>query len=203
MSGFIALELMIALCVAPCILCWILGEMHGAARMRALLRSAGGFAEPVGPISPPLLNPFADRAMRAEPSIKREAPEPASPAEEPILGPTLPPADPPSVATQIKARERRATFDDMPSLVDLHEQAQNIRNSARLWEDGEALQNLRDSDPGLDRILRHYQGSISAMAGTTPDRAANPEPKVEAKSKPHDATLTNGARLASSKRVID
>lgn len=199
MSGFIALELMIALCVAPCILCWILGEMHGAARMRALLRSAGGFAEPLGPISPPLLNPFADSAVRGELAIKREAPEPASPAEEPILGPSPPPVGPPSVATQIKARERRATFDDMPSLADLHEQAKSIRSSARIWDDDKALEHLRESDPVSDRVLRHYQGSISALAGSPSEPVAQPESMANTRGR----TLSGRERSASSKRLYD
>lgn len=141
MENFIALEVWVVLVAAPCIISWILGEMHGAARMRQLVEET---AQPRVPMTlPPKIAP--------QPAPRQQCAGPAASANVNRL-------------EQERSRQRRETFDGMPSLAELQAQTQQIRQSDRIWESADLTLSAMTPNTISNRVLEHYRGSIDELA---------------------------------------
>ncbi|MEM6908112.1 MAG: hypothetical protein AAF494_05490 [Pseudomonadota bacterium] len=177
MGQIIAFEVWLVLVTAPCVIAWIIGERHGAARMRKLSESAAiGSLADLTPLSPA---PKSHAAQQAHSAVKRAAPMRApSAADDSAVrsGRSVAPGglqseliEPSFLAAERAAAvaHRKETFDGMPSLSELHAQAERIRREGRVWDDPEVQLSLTQVDPISARVLDHYQTSIDELQRVT------------------------------------
>ncbi len=162
------LEIWAVLVAAPCIIAWFLGEMHGAARLRRMIENESSAVFPnvtVASMSQP-----ADRkiipAIRERERSGREVRAPATSISKPLANEQVAAwPDRSSPMQSIDAnRRRKEAFDRMPSIAELHMQAQQIRKDGKVWDDPELSDNLLKTDPISARVLQHYVGSITELA---------------------------------------
>lgn len=140
MEHLIPLEIWAVLVAAPCMIAWFLGDLHGAARMRRMI-------EANDPIDPTDVVGTSTKTIRIPVAL-------GSPSAS--LSPDGEKAD-------SRPPKQKDTFTDMPSLADLHAQAQRIRETDRVWEDDKAGVDPSSTDPISARILQHYRGSINEL----------------------------------------
>ncbi len=181
MEHFISLEIWAIMVAAPCIISWFLGEMYGAARVRKLMEGSGPDDDHLATVAAPasadceaertlifgprdVMVPAPGAPYDSERYADRSAgiPEPVGcnpRAKEHVATKSMQrSADP------IQSRRRREAFDGMPSVAELHAQAQRIRESDAVWDDPDLKGSLRETDPISARVLQHYVGSINELA---------------------------------------
>ena len=131
---------------------WLLGEMRGASRMRRFLEAD----------DPDWLRSNSYTFGSAETSVAR--PTVSLPKARITATAGLAKPESHDLAASLEPMQlRRSTFDNMPSLAELSEQAAQIRRDSRIWDDPEMCRKLRESDPVAARLLRHYQQSIDQL----------------------------------------
>ncbi len=178
MEHFVSLEIWAVLAAAPCIISWLLGEMHGAARTRKMIDAERAPATPkaFSPVqharnSAPLLVK-ASVVTKPEKQVAQDAPaalsdERARPVTVHNPGAPAKVTSPVGHSAQrepVQSRRRREAFDNMPSVAELHAQAELIRESGMVWDDPNLSENLRKTDPISARVLQHYRSSINELA---------------------------------------
>lgn len=166
---FAAFQAWAVIVAAPSILCWLLGERHGAARIRRLVEVAE-------PGTHPAHHAFSaaapESAVQPCPALLARSQEDREAVDDLIgqSGAAISDLHEPGVADGDSSETRRAMFADMPALSELHEQAAQIRRGSRIWDDPRADHRLRETDPIAARVLRHYKASINELVRVTAKR---------------------------------
>ena len=124
------------LVAAPCSVAWLLGTLHGEARMRR----AVGLADFIGQRA-------ASPVPTAQTANDRAAMVPNH--EKPVI-------DDREIASHDQIV---ANF----TLNDLREHTNHIRLTSRLWDDPNSLKELQNPDPIVEEVLSHYRGSINTL----------------------------------------
>ncbi|MEP0189618.1 MAG: hypothetical protein ABJP70_01920 [Erythrobacter sp.] len=124
------------LAAAPCSVAWLLGTLHGEARMRRAVGIAD-CVEQRAALQFPIAQTVNDRAAWA---LKHEKPG----------------IDDRDLASHDQIL---ANF----ALNDLRERTNHIRLTARLWDDPSALKELQDPNPIAEEVLLHSRGSINTL----------------------------------------
>ena len=147
MEHFVSLEIWAVMVAAPFMIGWFLGEIHGVARIRKIVEGDQTPSAPkaIGP-SPNVENP-SSFVVKATAAVGIDEPVDQHAQREPV-----------------QSRRRREAFDGMPSVAELHLQAQKIRKNGMVWSDPELSANMRKTDPISARVLQHYRGSIDELA---------------------------------------
>ncbi len=178
MEHFVSLEIWAVLAAAPCIISWFLGEMHGAARLRKMIEAEQAQAVPKAIGSAPDFRNSAPLLVKATDVIETDKSKASNAVvattEERAKAIIAPAPSAPLTVTApvghsaqrepVQSRRRREAFDDMPSVAELHAQAELIRESGMVWDDPDLSENLRKTDPISARVLQHYLGSINELA---------------------------------------
>lgn len=162
MQSLITLEIWAIVIAGPCIVSWILGEMHGAARMRKLVEEMGGVHAETDILQPPVPVQALATAPPAKSAKTNDVQRPNSAFEDACA----------------------ESSEAMPSIAEIRQEAESFRRSARVWDDAELLEEMRQSDTVTAQVLAHYNGSIRKLG-----RVRTPEPIAMAKVAPRrDAT---------------
>lgn len=170
MENFVTLEMWAVLAAAPCFLAWLLGTLHGEARMRR----AFAFTD-IAAHQTALRLANADDDDESDRIINEISDQPSDHA--PLYKPDL-------------TSPEREHPHGASVLDDLRAHTENIRLSAKLWDDPEILRELHHPDPVADQVLSHYRGSIDTL------EEANAERRLR---DPVDARIS--AELLNAKRV--
>ncbi len=166
MQEFIALEFWILAIAAPCILSWVLGEVHGAARVRSFMEHRLPTVEEAASIAgTPASFTMQNRASAStEKSRTAVRPGRSLAAANAALGGAIDAALSPqrviAATRNLSASERSALYKEMPTPTQRSEEADWRRKelAALLGENEGALA------PEAAEVLSQYKVSVTQMA---------------------------------------
>ncbi|MEL7198099.1 MAG: hypothetical protein AAGL10_07265 [Pseudomonadota bacterium] len=181
MEQLFQIEIWIALVGAACISGWLIGDWNGSNRIQRLIGSDQRIDNHDWEPLPKALKRNApvtqhDAVSKAFETIT----EPISTSFERVADPALVQAaglsfDPGSSPIDLMHPSKtqavvKRTVDRMPSLADLHAQAEAIRRTDRVWDHLETGIDYDQVDTKSAEILTHYKSSIKALHQLPPQR---------------------------------
>ncbi|MEM8726164.1 MAG: hypothetical protein AAGE86_11650 [Pseudomonadota bacterium] len=190
MQGFLALEAWVILLAAPCLLSWILGEMHGAARVRSLVEGVDAGDADLPRHYRLRASSDVSVALQQKQSAKAEAAMLERRAVKPFEGATRTPIDGAVARVEVPqpiaaSSECGDVFANMPTPEQEREEADWLsRELETLWSDYEA-----DRDPAIVEAMGRYRESMSGLSEThlpiDPDIAPDaPNPPMQRPEQP-------------------
>ncbi len=173
MQEFIALEVWILAIAAPCILSWVLGEVHGAARVRSYMEQRVPTVEEAASIAgtPANLTMQSRTPASAQEPCSAVRPGRSLAAANAGLGDAIDAAIRPqrviAATRDLSASERSALYEEMPTPTQRSEEADWRRKelAALLSENEGALA------PEAAEVLSQYKVSVAQMAQANIEQA--------------------------------